>query len=181
MKIRPVVLVTAAAAGALLLAGCSAGSAPSSAPATANSAAVVAEKEVIQMPRLSDTAAQKAAAVALEQCKKDGFGFVSVSVVDRFGQLQAFVRGNGAAEHTIEASKQKAYTSAAFGADTAALVERASGTGPGFRDLPGTLFLPGGVTFKSGESSIAGIGVSGAPSGDADAVCAAAGASAIAG
>ncbi|AGW40835.1 secreted protein [Leifsonia xyli subsp. cynodontis DSM 46306] len=141
MKIRPVALVTAAAAGALLLAGCSAGSAPSSAPATANSAAVV----------------------------------------DRFGQLQAFVRGNGAAEHTIEVSKQKAYTSAAFGADTATLLERASGTGPGLRDLPGTLFLPGGVTVKSGESSIAGIGVGGAPSGDADAVCAAAGASAIAG
>lgn len=183
MKFRKIALLSTVAAGAVLLAGCTAatGGTTASASPSAAPAAAVAEKDVIQMPRLSDSAAMKAAEAALAQCKTDKLGFVSVSVVDRFGQLQAFIRGNGAAEHTIEASKQKAYTAAAFGADTASLAARAAGTGPSVRDLPGTLFLAGGVSIKSGEASIAGIGVGGAPSGDADQRCAAAGAAAISG
>ncbi len=91
------------------------------------------------------------------------------------------VRGDNAAQHTVEASREKAYTSAAFGADTSDLSQRTKGEGSTIADLPGTLFLAGGVTLKAGAGgAIAGIGVGGAPDGMQDQACAAAGRDAIA-
>lgn len=135
---------------------------------------------VLNLPRLSVQAATEAAEAALAQCQADGLGFVSVAVVDRFGQVQAMLRGDNAAEHTMESARLKGYTAAAFGANTSELTERAAGDGATIRDIPGTLFLAGGVSVKAGESSIAGIGVGGAPQGTADEACAQAGLGAIA-
>lgn len=135
---------------------------------------------VVSQNRLSTDAAIEAAGAALAKCRADGLGFVTVSVVDRQGNVIAMVRGDNAAQHTVEASRQKAYTSAAFGTDTSDLTGRTQGDGATIADLPGTLFLAGGVTLKSGPSSIAGIGVGGAPDGMADQACAAAGRDAIA-
>ncbi|MFD1812236.1 GlcG/HbpS family heme-binding protein [Rhodococcus gannanensis] len=130
--------------------------------------------------RLSADAAGRAAQAALDKCRADGLGFVTVSVVDRAGNVQAMLRGDNAAQHTVEASRAKGYTAAAFGANTSDLADRAKGDGATVADLPGTLFLPGGVTVKVGNASIAGIGVGGAPDGNADQACAAAGLAAIA-
>ncbi|WP_137875180.1 heme-binding protein [Rhodococcus sp. Q] len=135
----------------------------------------------VSATRLSVDTAGRAAQAALAQCKADGLGFVTVSVVDRAGNVQAMLRGDNAAEHTVDASRQKGYTAAAFGANTSDLAGRAKGDGPTVADLPGTLFLPGGVTVKVGNASIAGIGVGGAPDGNADQACAAAGLAAIEG
>lgn len=135
---------------------------------------------VLNMPRLSVQAATEAAQAALAQCQADNLGFVSVAVVDRFGQVQAMLRGDNAGEHTMESARLKGYTAAAFGSNTSELTERAAGDGATIRDIPGTLFLGGGVSVKAGEASIAGIGVGGAPSGEADEVCAQAGLDAIA-
>jgi uncharacterized protein GlcG (DUF336 family) len=55
--------------------------------------------------------------------------FVTVALVDRFGTVQALLRGDNAAAHTIEAAKQKAYTAAAFGAPTSELAKRVNGNG----------------------------------------------------
>ena len=99
--------------------------------------------------------------------------------VDRFGTVQALLRGDNAAEHTIEAAKQKAYTAAAFGTPTSELAKRINGNGPSIADLPGTLFLAGGVPLKVNGVSVAGIGVGGAPDGALDEACATAGADAI--
>lgn len=165
--------------GAAALAGCTAQAAGSgsAAPTTAAPAVEVSEQNTVTANRLGAETAVTAAEAALEQCAADGLGFVSVAVVDRNGDLQAFVRGDNAAAHTIEAARQKAYTAAAFGANTSDLVERADDNG--LHRLPGTLFMPGGVSVKLGEASIAGIGVGGAPSGMDDQSCAAAGLAAI--
>lgn len=176
MSIRnsKVLATTIVGVALLALAGCSAGE--EAAPAASAATVVnVAEDGVVTPARLSAATAQSAAEAALAQCQADGLGYVSVAVVDRAGQLQAFVRGDNAAVHTIEAAQQKAYTSAAFGANTSDLLDRADALSA----LPGTLFLAGGVSVKSGDMSIAGIGVGGAPSGDADQACAAAGLAAI--
>lgn len=174
---RSLLAVAGAATALLLLAGCTATgeAAPEEASTTETPVVNVTEDNVVTPSRLSADTAMVAAQAALAQCQADGLGFVSVSVVDRSGQLQAFVRGDNAAAHTIEASQQKAYTAAAFGADTSDLASRADA----LRDLPGTLFMAGGVTVKVGDASVAGIGVGGAPSGDADQACAAAGLAAI--
>ena len=176
---RLAVAAAIALGGAAALAGCTAqaGAGASASAEPAAPAVEVAEQNTVAADRLSAATAATAAQAALAQCAADGVGYVSVAVVDRNGDLQAFVRGDNAAAHTIEAARQKAYTSAAFGADTSELVERADENG--LHRLPGALFMPGGVTVKLGEASIAGIGVGGAPSGMTDQACAAAGLAAI--
>jgi uncharacterized protein GlcG (DUF336 family) len=173
--------LVATAAAALAVTGITAGAAvTSSNSATADVRTVaVAGDAVVESKRLSSADAMRAAAAALAAAEADGAGFVSVSVVDRNGQLQAFVRGENAASHTISASRQKAYTAAAFGSTTSELAKRATGDNAGLKDLPGTLFLAGAVPVKAGEASIGGIGVGGTPSGATDQEYAQAGLDAI--
>ncbi|MEV7634105.1 heme-binding protein [Microbacterium sp. NPDC089318] len=177
--------LAAAAAGAVILtAGATAAAnAGTGAPPAAVPAVDVrpAPETVVQQNRISVGASSTAVAAALAKCQADKLPFVTVAVVDRFGTVQALLRGDNAAEHTIEAARQKAYTAAAFGAPTSDLAKRINGTGPSIADLPGTLFLAGGVPLKVDGVSVAGIGVGGAPDGALDEACAAAGAQAIAG
>ncbi|MFF0818544.1 heme-binding protein [Rhodococcus sp. NPDC003318] len=176
--------VTVPAVALLAVTACgSTDAAPAATPVTP---AAVSEQQpgngdagTVTATRLSVDAAGRAAQAALAQCRADGLGFVTVSVVDRAGNVQAVLRGDNAAQHTVEASRAKGYTAAAFGANTSDLADRAKGDGATVADLPGTLFLPGGVTVKVGNASIAGIGVGGAPDGNADQACAAAGLAAI--
>ena len=188
----------AAAAGALVLTagataaansgiGSSARAAePASVSAAARAAVPAADvrpvpANVVAQSRITVGASAKAVGAALAKCQADKLPFVTVALVDRFGAVQAILRGDNAAEHTIESAKRKAYTAAAFGAPTSELAKRITGNGPSIADLPGTLSLPGGVPLKVNGVSVAGIGVGGAPDGKLDEACAAAGADAIAG
>ena len=139
-----------------------------------------APETVVAQNRITVGASSDAVSAALAKCQADKLPFVTVALVDRFGTVQALLRGDNAAEHTIEAAKQKAYTAAAFGAPTSELAKRINGNGPSIADLPGTLFLAGGVPLKVNGVSVAGIGVGGAPDGNLDEACATAGAEAIA-
>jgi uncharacterized protein GlcG (DUF336 family) len=173
-------IVAVAAAGALLLTGgitavANAGSIP------AESAQAVAAESVVTQNRITVGASAAAVNAALAKCQADKLPFVTVALVDRFGTVQALLRGDNAAEHTIEAAQQKAYTAAAFGTPTSELAKRINENGPSIADLPGTLFLAGGVPLKVNGVSVAGIGVGGAPDGALDEACATAGAQAIAG
>ncbi|MDQ0692650.1 hypothetical protein QF047_003610 [Arthrobacter sp. W4I7] len=103
----------AAAAGALALtaaATVTANAGPGSA-ATAVPAADIqpVPENVVQQNRISAGASAKAVSAALAKCQADKLPFVTVALVDRFGTVQAILRGDNAAEHTIEAAKQKAY------------------------------------------------------------------------
>jgi uncharacterized protein GlcG (DUF336 family) len=183
MKKSTKVLAAAAASALALTAGATAvaNAGPGSAPAAVPAVDVqpVAEN-VVQQNRISVGASAKAVQASLAKCQADKLPFVTVALVDRFGTVQALLRGDNAAEHTIEAARQKAYTAAAFGTPTSELARRINGTGPSIADLPGTLFLGGGVPLKVNGVSVAGIGVGGAPDGALDEACAAAGAGAIA-
>jgi uncharacterized protein GlcG (DUF336 family) len=185
----------AAAAGALVLtagatvaanAGTASSVVPAAVPAAAPAAVPAVDvptspENVVSQSHISVGASAKAVGAALAKCQADKLPFVTVALVDRFGTVQALLRGDNAAEHTIESAKRKAYTAAAFGAPTSELAKRVTGNGPSIADLPGTLFLPGGVPLKVNGVSVAGIGVGGAPDGKLDEACADAGAAAIAG
>jgi uncharacterized protein GlcG (DUF336 family) len=184
-------IFAAAAAGALAITDGAAAltnsvSGPSPAAASVQPAAVPAADvqpgadNVVAQNRITVGASAKAVGAALAKCQADKLPFVTVALVDRFGTVQALLRGDNAAEHTIESAKRKAYTAAAFGSPTSELAKRVSGNGPSIADLPGTLFLPGGVPLKVNGVSVAGIGVGGAPDGKLDEACAEAGAAVIA-
>lgn len=191
MKMSQKIFAAAAAGAVVLTAGVTAVANAGMAPAAAAPAAVPAvvpaadvqpvPESVVAQNRISVGASAKAVGAALAKCQADKLPFVTVALVDRFGTVQAILRGDNAAEHTIESAKQKAYTAAAFGAPTSELAKRITGSGPSIADLPGTLYLPGGVPLKVNGASVAGIGVGGAPDGNLDEACAVAGAEAIAG
>lgn len=108
----------------------------------------------------------------IEKCRADGFR-VSVTVVNADGLLKGYLRDDGAAPHTIDLSRKKAYTAVTQRrATTETAKAYATGYVPNITDIVG---LGGGVPIKVGNEVIAAVGVSGAPSADRDAVCAEAG------
>ena len=130
---------------------------------------------------LTPETALAAAQAAMAHCRKGGYQ-VAVAVVDRSGVLQVLLRDRLAGAHTVEAAPQKAWTAASVKTSTTALAAETQPGKPmsGLRSLPRFLAAGGGLMIEAGGSLLGGIGVSGAPGGDADEACAAAGLKAIA-
>lgn len=125
--------------------------------------------------------AQEAAQEAIHSCEVNGHR-VSASVVDVSGIERAFLRGDQSTVHTRETAFKKAYTVATlgpiFGASTSgALAEKVNGTptGPALATVNNVILLAGAVAIRSGEETIAALGVGGAPGGALDERCALAG------
>jgi len=128
---------------------------------------------LVTTKRLSASLAAELAMAAVTACAQKSY-HVGVVVLDTSGVQQVALRGDGAAPQNVLNANDKAYTSVTFGADTGDLVERAK-TGPvssAFAKVPHLLLNTGGVVIKVGDEVIGAIGVSGAPGGDNDAVCA---------
>ncbi len=125
---------------------------------------------------LTPEAAQKAVNAALAECRKGGFQ-VAVAVVDRAGVAQAMVRDRFAGPHTPDVAVNKAWTAVSFRTDSTELARatQAGQASSGLRSVPRFTAVGGGVVIQAAGSIVGGIGVSGAPSGDADDACAKAG------
>mgnify|MGYP001545081378 FL=1 len=129
---------------------------------------------------LTPETALKAVTAAMDKCRAEGYQ-VSVAVVDRMGNLQALLRDRFAGAHSPETARRKAWTAASFRANTTDLVEptQAGKAQSGVRHVTGALMLGGGMLIDAAGSGVGAIGVSGAPNGTADDLCAAAGIAAI--
>ncbi|MFD3357173.1 GlcG/HbpS family heme-binding protein [Streptomyces fradiae] len=152
--------------------------APERARTTAAPASAVAERDTHRTRHLTADAAARAAQAALKAAREDGRR-VTVAVVDRNGNTIAVLRGDGAGPQSYQSAERKAYTAASWNAPTSELVKRLEST-PNLKDIPGTLFLGGGVPVAADGTPIAGIGVAGAPSGALDEEYARAGAAVLA-
>ena len=141
--------------------------------AAAFAGSVMAQTGVVAERSISVGAAHDAAMAAMEQCRKDGFR-VTVTVVNRAGQIKAVIRDDGTGPHTVENSFRKAYTSATFRIATGEIAKRQSGTLGSVALLQLSNVTPGegALPIRSKDEVIGAIGVSGAPGGDKDAVCA---------
>lgn len=124
--------------------------------------------------------ALKAAQAALKKCRDSGWQ-VAVAVADRSGALQVLLRDRFAGPHTPRTAGGKAWTAVSFRSNTSALVELTQPGKPqsGLRSLPRVVILGGGVIIEGGGQMLGAIGVSGAPGGEADDICAKAGIAAI--
>lgn len=143
-------------------------------------AAAPAPKAVQDVRTLKTDSAMAIADAAQKEAAKQKQR-VAIAIVDRSGDLRLVVKGDGAGPQTVESAKRKAFTAVSFGQPTSKLAAGATGNGPTTRDIPGTLFLAGGVPVASGGSPIAGIGVGGAPQGSIDESIAQAGLRAVQG
>ena len=111
----------------------------------------------------------------LEQCTKDGYK-VSVTIVDKGGIVAAQIRGDGTGPHTMEFSRLKAYTARTRNQTSLQTMKLLEDPANAFiRQIPGVVGVGGGVPIKAGNETIGAVGVSGAPGGEKDEVCANAG------
>lgn len=132
------------------------------------SAAPLMEKTV----SLAD--AESLAMAAIETCKADGYN-VSVTIVDRGGNIKVMKRMDNAGPHTLAGSHSKAYTALSSKNSTSTVMTNAQNNpaAANMKDIPpGFLLLGGGVPVKSGQEVIGAIGVAGAPSSNLDESCA---------
>ncbi|MCW2306659.1 GlcG/HbpS family heme-binding protein [Rhodobium gokarnense] len=164
--------LTAMAAAALVASGVSM---PAAAQDGAGDEATVSHKS------LTLETALDLAQAALAHCREAGYQ-VAVSVVDRGGTQQVSLRDRFAGPHTPDTSFRKAWTAVSFRTDTLELAKTTeSGTSWAVRNVTMALPLGGGVMIRDGDGSLLGaVGVSGAPSGEADEGCGKAGIAAIA-
>ena len=155
--------LVSALAGALMLA----------APASAQDA-------LVTFKSLSPELALDLARATLADCQKRGYQ-VAIAVVDRFGVAQVMLRDRFAGPHTPATATGKAWTAVSFRTNTMELVLATKEDSPqaGLRQLPGAVVLGGGVMIQAAGALVGGVGVSGAPGGEADEACAKAGIEAV--
>lgn len=182
---RAQIITGGALAAAIAVGGVGAVSANASSTATtATTAPAAAEagpgnENLTRSTHLTVEAATKAAEAAIDAAAKENQR-ISVAVVDRNGNTVVTLRGDGAGPQSPESAEKKAFTAVSWNATTSELTERLEDA-PNLKDIPGTLFLGGGVPVTAKDAPIAGIGVAGAPSGDLDEKFAQAGVAALGG
>jgi uncharacterized protein GlcG (DUF336 family) len=150
----------------------------SSSSSSSTPSSTTAPSPVVSRNVLSLAAAQQLATAAQQDCATRGFA-VSVAVVDLDGVDILLQRADGTTGATVAVARGKARAAVGFQSPTAGLNEAAK-TNPGLIALPDFVILPGGEPVKVDNALVAGVGVSGAPSGDIDDMCAMAGLAAIA-
>ncbi len=138
--------------------------------------AMADESPLVEFRSLSPDTALEMAQAALENCRNQGYQ-VAVAVVDRMGVTQVVLRDRFAGPHTPATAVRKAWTAVSFRADTLSLAESTTPESPqsGARFINNALMIGGGIPVTVSGSTVAGVGISGAPSGETDHACAKAG------
>jgi uncharacterized protein GlcG (DUF336 family) len=139
-----------------------------------------AQDALVPSSNLSPEAALQIAQASLAACRAEGYQ-VAVAVVDRMGVPQVMLRDRFAGPHTPDTAQRKAWTAVSFRADTLTLAGNTqAGSGQsGARAISNALMIGGGVPVEVAGTTIAAVGISGAPSGEADDRCARAGIDAV--
>jgi uncharacterized protein GlcG (DUF336 family) len=143
---------------------------------------VSSQAQVLTERNVSTQLALTMANAALAACKGDGYD-VSVVVVDRAGEVKLLMRADTANPHNADLARRKAYTARTFGVPSMDVAKRTNGP----TDLSGQRFitdiipLGGGLPIMIGTDKIGGLGLSGAPTQEADEKCAKVGLAAVAG
>lgn len=115
--------------------------------------------------------ARDLASEAILACRKNGY-HVSAVVVDRHANVRAVLRDDLAARFTIPIAESKANAAIMAGVDSGAFVKARKDIRQELNHVDGVLMLEGAVLIESSGTRLGAIGVSGAPGGDKDAVCA---------
>ena len=139
-----------------------------------------AQDALVTYKSLSPEVAADLARAALASCRERGFQ-VAVAVVDRFGVTQVLLRDRFAGAHTVATATGKAGTAVSFPISTGELAAMTQPGMPqaGVRSLRGVVAIGGGLVVEAAGSVLGGVGISGAPGGEADEACAKAGMEAV--
>ena len=114
----------------------------------------------------------------LETCRKQGYQ-VAVVVVDRAAVPQVVLRDVYVARFATEIAERKANAVILSGISSGEFRKNRADIHAELNEIPGVLLLQGGLPIRAGGSLIGAVGVSGAPGGEKDEACAAAGIKAV--
>jgi uncharacterized protein GlcG (DUF336 family) len=137
------------------------------------STALAQGKGVITQKAISLDLALEIAQAAIAKCRADNY-HVSVHVMDASGLDKAALRDEGSGEVNFNVSRAKAYTALNYHRPSADMEKAWANMSPA-RIIPGTFGVAGGLPIKAGDEIIGAVGVGGAPGGEKDEACAAAG------
>ena len=110
--------------------------------------------------------------MAVMVCREQGYQ-VSAVVVDRDGTTQLVLRDTLASRFTIELATRKANAVTLSGASGSEFRRARQDIRDEINSVPELLMLEGAVPIRAGGSLLGAVGVSGAPGGDKDEICAA--------
>src|SRR3990172_4591415 len=113
-----------------------------------------------------------------EACRKQGYQ-VAVVVVDRAAVPQVVLRDVYVARFATEIAERKANAVILSGVSSGDFRKNRADIHAELNEIPGVLLLQGGLPIRAGGSLIGAVGVSGAPGGEKDEACAAAGLKAV--
>ncbi|MDH5183289.1 MAG: heme-binding protein [Gammaproteobacteria bacterium] len=127
--------------------------------------------DVVSVKGIGMDLARDIANEAVQICKKQGYHVTAV-VVDRHGLLRVALRDDLAARFTLQIAEQKANAAVMSGIDSGIFRENRKDIRPEMNHVEGILMMQGGVLINAGGFRIGAVGVSGAPGGEKDEVCA---------
>ena len=130
--------------------------------------------DVLNVKLMTLDVARDIASHTLEACRKQGYQ-TAVVVVDRAAVMQVVLRDVYVSGAAIELAARKANAVILSGVSSSDFRKNRGDIHAELNEIPGILLLAGGLPIRAGGSLIGAVGVSGAPGGDKDEACAAAG------
>ena len=133
----------------------------------------------IETTNLPMAEALEAATTAIASCEADGHRVVAI-VLNTEGNIQVYLRGDGATAYAIDSARMKAYTLANLGpirdqntsSGIANSILSSGNANPQLSNIPGMLLVGGAVMIVKDGMRAGVIGVAGAPGGHLDEACA---------
>ncbi len=135
------------------------------------STAPVAAKDVITLRTVSMELARDLAQAAIVACRERDWQ-VSAVVVNRTGDVQALLRDSLASRYTMQIARDKAEAVILSGVASSDFRRNRPDIRMEMNHVNGILVLEGGVPIRAGGMLVGALGVSGAPGGDNDEICA---------
>ncbi len=108
---------------------------------------------------------------SITACRKMGYQ-VSAVVVDRNGNLRAALRDDRASRFTLQIAEEKANAVILSGTDSGTFRQNRGDIRPELNHMNGIIIMQGGVQITASGSRIGALGISGAPGGEKDEICA---------
>ena len=127
--------------------------------------------DVVNVKGIGMDLARDIANEAVMACRKQGYHVTAV-VVDRHGLLRVALRDDLAARFTLQIAEQKANAAVMSGIDSGSFRKNRKDIRPEMNHVEGILMMQGGVLINAGGYRVGAVGVSGAPGGERDEVCA---------
>ena len=127
--------------------------------------------DLVQVKTVGMELARDLASEAVLACRAQGYQ-VSAVVVDRNGILRAAIRDDLAARFTLQIAEEKANAAVMSGVNSGEFRNNREDIRQEMNHVDGILVMTGGVLIEAAGSRLGAIGVSGAPGGERDEVCA---------